>query len=114
MSVKTRTSTPAAEDAGEEHAAQRKELQDENAQLQQAVRSHAVVDQAIGVVIVLGRLTPEQGWDVLRKTSQRTNTKLRTVSELIVQWARTGQLPTDISKELDQQLAHVQHPHRQE
>ncbi|MFD9404790.1 ANTAR domain-containing protein [Streptomyces sp. NPDC060011] len=80
-------------------------LRDENAQLQEAVHAHAVVDQAIGVFLAAGRLTPDQGWQVLREVSQRTNTKLRHVSELIIDGARTGRLPADIRAELDSQLA---------
>ncbi|MGX5185465.1 ANTAR domain-containing protein [Streptomyces avermitilis] len=86
------------------------ELQDENAQLHEAMRSHAVVDQAIGVVIALGQLTPEQGWDVLKEVSQRTNIKLRHVAELLIEWARSGQLCADIRTELEQQLAQYAQP----
>ncbi|MFD5721467.1 ANTAR domain-containing protein [Streptomyces sp. NPDC127036] len=84
------------------HAA---ELREENAQLQQAVHSHAVIDQAIGVLLAVGELTPDQGWDVLREVSQRTNIKLRHVSGLLIEWARTGNLCADIRTELDRQLA---------
>ncbi|MFF3489420.1 ANTAR domain-containing protein [Streptomyces sp. NPDC002701] len=86
-------------------------LIEENEQLQQAVHSHAVVDQAIGVLIAVGRLTPEQGWHVLRTVSQHTNVKLRTVAEHIVTWARTQKLPDTISTQLQQQLesAHLLH-----
>ncbi|MER5880637.1 ANTAR domain-containing protein [Streptomyces sp. NPDC001910] len=80
-------------------------MRGENAQLQEAVHSHAVVDQAIGVVLAAGQLTPDQGWDVLREVSQRTNTKLRHVSEQIITWARTGHLCSEIHAELDKQLA---------
>ncbi|MGW6263271.1 ANTAR domain-containing protein [Streptomyces sp. NPDC055085] len=93
------------EEAVAQHAAS---LSEENAQLRHAVRSHAVVDQAIGVLLAVGKLTPDQGWDVLREVSQRTNIKLRHVSELLVEWARTGTLCADIRAELDRQLA----PHR--
>ncbi|MGW6012897.1 ANTAR domain-containing protein [Streptomyces sp. NPDC055210] len=87
------------------------ELRDhENAQLQEALHSHAVVDQAIGVVITLGRLTPEQGWEVLREVSQRTNIKLRTIAHCVVESARTGQLPADVHTELLQQLERARHP----
>ncbi|MET9563713.1 ANTAR domain-containing protein [Streptomyces tauricus] len=99
--------TPAG-DPAEEGAAERVEqLRNENAQLHEAVRSHAVVDQAIGVVVALGRLTPEQGWDVLREISQRTNVKLRHVAQLLVDWARTGEMDPDLHKELQQQLERV-------
>ncbi|WP_393087289.1 ANTAR domain-containing protein [Streptomyces sp. LN704] len=79
-------------------------LEDENLQLKQAVRSHAVVDQAIGVILAVGRLTPDQGWDTLRGISQNTNVKLRHVAELIVEWARTGQLPSEIRSQLEHEL----------
>ncbi|MGW6486219.1 ANTAR domain-containing protein [Streptomyces sp. NPDC055056] len=64
-----------------------------------------MVDQAIGIILSVGHFNPEQGWDVLREISQRTNIKLRHVAELIVDWARTGHLPADIRTELDRQLA---------
>ncbi|WP_413755448.1 ANTAR domain-containing protein [Streptomyces sp. MMBL 11-3] len=100
--------TPGTGDTVEGPAAERvEELQDENAQLQEAVRSHAVVDQAIGVVIALGRLTPDQGWRVLREISQRTNVKLRDVARLLIDWARTGRLDDGIRTELEQQLGRV-------
>ncbi|MFD8418130.1 ANTAR domain-containing protein [Streptomyces sp. NPDC059466] len=79
-------------------------LEDENLQLKQAVRSHAVVDQAIGVLLAVGRLTPDEGWDTLRSISQNTNVKLRQVAELIVEWARTGRLPGDIRSQLEHEL----------
>ncbi|WP_261994742.1 ANTAR domain-containing protein [Streptomyces sp. ME109] len=80
------------------------ELQNENAQLEEDMRSHAVVDQAIGVIVATGRLTPQQGRDVLHGVSTATGIKLRHVSELIVDWARTGQLCSDIRTALENQL----------
>jgi AmiR/NasT family two-component response regulator len=71
-------------------------LEEEVAQLRQAVASHAVVDQAIGVVVAVGHLRPEQGWEVLREISQRTNTKLREVAEYVVQGAHCRWLPDEI------------------
>ncbi|MFF3737958.1 ANTAR domain-containing protein [Streptomyces sp. NPDC002566] len=71
-------------------------LEAEVDQLQRAVASHAVVDQAIGVVIAVGRLRPEQGWEVLKEISQHTNTKLREVAEYVVQGAHCGWLPDEI------------------
>lgn len=85
-------------------------LRDENAQLHEALRSHAVVDQAIRVVLAIGQLTPEQGWHVLKEVSQRTNIKLRHVAELLIDWARTGQLCAEIRTELDRQLAQYTGP----
>ncbi|MEV1022039.1 ANTAR domain-containing protein [Streptomyces sp. NPDC050264] len=80
-------------------------LQAEVRQLHQAIASHMVVDQAIGVVIVLGRLAPEQGWDVLKEVSQHTNTKLRAVAEQVVESMHGKELPASTRGALDTALA---------
>lgn len=80
------------------------ELEDEVDQLKRAVRSHATVDQAIGVVLAVGRMSPEEAWDVIRQVSMRTNTKLRDVSEEIVTWGCTGSLESGLRVELERQL----------
>lgn len=80
------------------------ELQEEVRQLKEAVVSHAVVDQAIGMVVVLGRISPDQGWAVLKEVSQHTNIKLRNVAELILVWGRTGVMPREIRAELEDAL----------
>ncbi|MFD5744100.1 ANTAR domain-containing protein [Streptomyces massasporeus] len=74
-------------------------LQEEVQQLKEAVASHAVVDQAIGVVVALGRISPDQGWAVLKEVSQHTNIKLRNVAELILVWGRTGVMRTGVMPE---------------
>ncbi|MEV7030855.1 ANTAR domain-containing protein [Streptomyces sp. NPDC093272] len=79
-------------------------LQEEIDQLKEAVASHAVVDQAIGMVVALGRVTPDQGWEVLKEVSQHTNIKLRSVAELILVWGRTGDMPAEIRAELEDAL----------
>jgi hypothetical protein len=35
-------------------------LESQVSQLQQAATSHAVIDQAIGVIVAVGRMTPEE------------------------------------------------------
>ncbi|MGW3150341.1 MULTISPECIES: ANTAR domain-containing protein [Streptomyces] len=80
------------------------ELQEEVQQLKEAVASHAVVDQAIGMVVALGRVTPDQGWQVLKEVSQHTNIKLRNVADLILIWGRTGDMPAEIRAELEDAL----------
>ncbi|MFD6288173.1 ANTAR domain-containing protein [Streptomyces sp. NPDC060205] len=80
------------------------ELQEEIGQLKEAVTSHAVVDQAIGMMVALGRVTPDQGWCVLREVSQHTNLKLRNVAELILVWGRRGDLPPDVLAALEETL----------
>ncbi|KUL24680.1 ANTAR domain-containing protein [Streptomyces regalis] len=80
------------------------ELQEEVDQLKEAVVSHAVIDQAIGMVVALGRVSPDQGWAVLKDVSQHTNIKLRQVAELILLWGRNGEMPPEISVELEEAL----------
>ncbi|MFF6954832.1 ANTAR domain-containing protein [Streptomyces iakyrus] len=79
-------------------------LEEEVQQLKEAVVSHAVVDQAIGMVVALGRISPDQGWAVLKEVSQHTNIKLRNVAELILVWGRTGVMPEEIRAALEDVL----------
>ncbi|MFB8249855.1 ANTAR domain-containing protein [Streptomyces sp. NPDC001046] len=88
-------------DGGSERILQ---LQEEVQQLKEAVVSHAVVDQAIGMVVALGRVSPDQGWAVLKQVSQHTNTKLRNVAEMILVWGRTGLMPERIRAALEDAL----------
>ncbi|EFL37629.1 ANTAR domain-containing protein [Streptomyces griseoflavus Tu4000] len=63
-----------------------------------------MVDQAIGMVVALGRVSPDQGWTVLREVSQRTNIKLRSVADMILVWGRTGRLPAEVRTVLEEVL----------
>ncbi|MBL1087468.1 ANTAR domain-containing protein [Streptomyces actinomycinicus] len=85
-------------------AGQVERLMRENAQLREAIDSHAVVDQAIGVLIALDRIPPSDGGDVLREVSQHTNIKLRVVAEAIVDWAQSRELVRPVRDELDAAL----------
>ncbi|MEU0784076.1 ANTAR domain-containing protein [Streptomyces sp. NPDC006173] len=80
-------------------------LNDECTHLHRAVSSHATVDQAIGALLVLGQIGPEDSWDVLRETSQHTNRKLHTVAEEILAFARDGTLTDDIRVALEAALS---------
>ncbi|MET8804289.1 ANTAR domain-containing protein [Streptomyces sp. NPDC004546] len=80
------------------------ELEAEVDQMKEAVVSHAVVDQAIGMVVALGRVTPDEGWEVLREVSQHTNIKLRNIAELILIWGRRGDIPPEVRAELEDAL----------
>ncbi|MER6473426.1 ANTAR domain-containing protein [Streptomyces collinus] len=80
------------------------ELQAEVAQLREAVASHAVVDQAIGMMVALGRVAPEEGWEVLKDVSQHSNIKLRNIAELILIWGRRGEIPADVGARLEDAL----------
>ncbi|MFE6288252.1 ANTAR domain-containing protein [Streptomyces sp. NPDC057877] len=79
-------------------------LEKEIEQLRRAVVSHAVIDQAIGVVVAYGGVRPDSGWDILREISQHTNTKLREVAEHLVQWPSCEWLPPGIRRCLDAAL----------
>ncbi|MFI5662526.1 ANTAR domain-containing protein [Streptomyces sp. NPDC051684] len=89
-----------ATDLAKEH----ERLHTEVAQLKQAVTSHALVDQAIGVVVVLGRIPPEDAWRVLRDVSQRANVKLNLVAEHLLDFAQGGLLPDDEREELQRAM----------
>jgi hypothetical protein len=80
------------------------ELREEVDQLKEAVTSHATVDQAIGMMAARGRVSPDQGWTVLREVSQHTNIKLRTVAEMILVRGRHRDLPPDIRAALEDTL----------
>jgi hypothetical protein len=86
-------------EAGEDAVPTR--LERENAQLRQAVDSHATVDQAIGVLVAVHRLTPATGFEVLREVSQHTNVKLHAVAETVIDWALGRPLPPPVGQELD-------------
>ncbi|MEU3829224.1 ANTAR domain-containing protein [Streptomyces sp. SID486] len=79
-------------------------LQAEVDQLKQAMASHAVVDQAIGMIVALARVTPDRGWEVLKEVSQHTNIKLRHIAELILIWGRRGEIPADVRVALEDAL----------
>jgi AmiR/NasT family two-component response regulator len=83
-----------------------RQLENKVAQLEQAVASHAVIDQAIGVLVAVGRMTPAEAWDVLRETSMRTNIKVRHVAGLVVTWGESGKLAADIREQLSTRLSH--------
>ncbi|WP_435271142.1 ANTAR domain-containing protein [Streptomyces sp. 1222.5] len=98
-----RNGTPHPAVAGRDARAAR--LEAEVAQLRQAVASHAIIDQAIGVLVCLHQVSADTGFTVLRVASQLANTKLHTVAEAVMRWARTHQpLPAPIQEALDEAL----------
>jgi GAF domain-containing protein len=58
--------------------------------LQAALESRAVIDQAKGILMERYKLTADQAFQLLAGASMQTNTKLRTVADNLV---LTGQLP---------------------
>jgi hypothetical protein len=81
-------------------------LRAENAQLQQAISSHATVDQAIGVLVALARISPDDGFCILREVSQHLNIKLSALATEIIHHARGANLPPRLLGELHAALAH--------
>ncbi|MFE0798340.1 ANTAR domain-containing protein [Streptomyces mutabilis] len=85
-----------------------KELQQvraENRQLKQALASHVLVDRAIGVLTVLGQISPSDGFTVLREVSQHTNVRLSVVAEYLLKHAQGAALPDPLLGELHAALA---------
>ncbi|MEW2168317.1 ANTAR domain-containing protein [Streptomyces sp. NPDC007084] len=83
-------------------------LAEERTHLHRAVTSHATVDQAIGALLVLGRIGPEDSWDVLRETSQHTNRKLHVIAEQVLAFAQGGTLPEETRVALEAALSRRQ------
>lgn len=61
-------------------------------QLQEAMRSRAVIEQAKGILMARLALGPDDAFAHLSKTSQQTNTKLRDMAADIVARAARGEL----------------------
>lgn len=62
-----------------------------NEQLQQALESRAVIEQAKGVLATLEHITVDAAFERMRQTSQRTNVKLRELAARIVDQATSAQ-----------------------
>src|SRR5205085_5282682 len=58
--------------------------------LQTALESRAVIDQAKGILIERHKLTPDQAFQLLAQASMDANRKLRDVADQLV---HTGELP---------------------
>jgi hypothetical protein len=69
------------------------ELREENAQLQQALTSRAVIDQAIGITLAEHAGTPEDAFRRLVTVSQGSNVKLRDVARALVARAAEPERP---------------------
>ncbi|MFJ8142312.1 ANTAR domain-containing protein [Streptomyces sp. NPDC096013] len=91
--------------AAQQLRAEVEQLRAANEQLSQALDAPAVVDQAIGVLSVLGPIAPADGFTVLREISQHTNTKLHHVAEQILAHGQGAELPADLDTELKAALA---------
>ncbi|GHI07974.1 hypothetical protein AQI88_40285 [Streptomyces cellostaticus] len=79
-----------------ERAEQLHGLRVEIEQLRHAIVSRPVIDQARGILMAAHACSAEQAWDILRETSQRSNTKLRDVAAaLTASTAPDGPVPPE-------------------
>jgi hypothetical protein len=96
---------PTSRAAADERDVELERLRTENRQLRQALASHAMVDQPIGVLVILGHVHPDDGFTVLREVSQHTNIKLSAVAEHVLKHAQGAALPDLLTGELHTALA---------
>ncbi|MFF4014081.1 ANTAR domain-containing response regulator [Streptomyces sp. NPDC001843] len=89
---------PTASAVALERAEKLRVLQEEIGQLRRAIASRPLIDQARGVLMATHACTSDQAWDILRETSQRSNTKLHTVAAAVTASATAGgpPLPEDL------------------
>ncbi|SHM79428.1 GAF and ANTAR domain-containing protein [Actinacidiphila paucisporea] len=65
-----------------------------NGELQDALRSRAVIDQAMGVIMAQQRCTHQEAFDILRSASQHRNIKIRDLcAELISRFGEPSDPP---------------------
>ncbi|WP_406493909.1 ANTAR domain-containing protein [Streptomyces sp. NBC_01604] len=76
------------------------ELRTKNKQLEQALASRAVIDQARGMVMALAPCSSERAWEVLVDMSQHCNVKLRAVATALVATTKNETLPEPMQREL--------------
>jgi transcriptional regulator with GAF, ATPase, and Fis domain len=62
-------------------------------QLEEAMASRAVIEQAKGVLMARERCNPDEAFDMLRRASQRSNTKLRDIAQQIVDGVTRSETP---------------------
>ncbi|WP_338692826.1 ANTAR domain-containing protein [Streptomyces sp. Q6] len=70
------------------------ELRVENEQLNRAMVSRAMIDQARGMIMVLAHCSSERAWGLLVDISQHRNVKLRDVAAALVATGRDCPRPT--------------------
>ncbi|MFD7859396.1 ANTAR domain-containing protein [Streptomyces microflavus] len=80
------------------------DLRERVRQLEQAVVSHAVIDQASGMLMAWTRCSPQEAWAKLVRVSQHANVKVRLVAEAVVAAAEGGEVPLEINRHLRKTL----------
>jgi AmiR/NasT family two-component response regulator len=70
----------------------RQRAADTQSNLEQAIESHRMIGQAVGILVERHRVMPAQAFDRLRVASQNRNLKLRDLAVRVIQ---TGAEPED-------------------
>lgn len=83
------------------------ELRSENMELSRALSSRAVIDQALGMVMVLGPCSSVRAWGLLVEVSQHCNVKLRQVAAALVATTEDEPLTGQLRGELRRALRHL-------
>jgi len=80
------------------------QLRARNEQLEQALTSRAVIDQARGMVMALAPCSSDRAWGLLVEVSQHCNVKLRDVAAALVATTNDETLPAPVRRELRRAL----------
>ncbi|WP_257584183.1 ANTAR domain-containing protein [Streptomyces sp. TLI_146] len=80
------------------------ELRSENVELNKALSSRAVIDQARGMVMALAPCSSAPAWGLLVEVSQHCNVKLREVAAALVATTEGEPLPRQMQRELRRAL----------
>ncbi|MET9144786.1 ANTAR domain-containing protein [Streptomyces sp. NPDC004042] len=67
-------------------------------------RARARLDEATGIVAIVGGVTRERARAVLGEMAAHTRIKEQHVAELVVEWAVSGRLPAELRRELGRRL----------
>ncbi|WP_405867628.1 ANTAR domain-containing protein [Streptomyces sp. NBC_01515] len=89
------------------------ELRARNEQLERALVSRAVIDQARGMVMALAPCSSHRAWGLLVDVSQHCNVKLRDVAAALVATTNDVTLPAPIQQELRRALRRLHTEDRQ-
>ncbi|MFJ4466811.1 ANTAR domain-containing protein [Streptomyces sp. NPDC089424] len=84
-------------------------LQQEVRQLRRTLDSRALVDQAVGVVMAVGGLRPDQARAVLEHIARDTGAQLPEVAGSLVRWPTSDELPPGIREALPRAVDQVRH-----
>ncbi|WP_037681535.1 anti-sigma factor antagonist [Streptomyces cellulosae] len=82
----------------------------EMAQLRRAMQTRPTIDLARGILMASFRLSPEDAWTTLVRTSQNTNTKMHHLAQDLVNTVRGDPLPEGVQKQLSAAVATLREP----